>query len=136
MLLSDLNETQSYGRLPPASIKPAIEWLESNGEDWAAAMGNKRIIRSEYHDTHLYGLIDVDSNIIAFASFKDKNINGIAFYELLVISNVGTEGGNYFPMMSLLFSIKEYVGKPIIDYGAQSTQGIRFLKALDKHGHF
>lgn len=129
----EIIETQDYDSLSAGGpfVDSSVDWLRSNGEQWAEAMGGRQVIHGNYHGQDLYGLVD-NEKILAIAVFVDVGEN----YELRLISNTTTSGGNFYPMMSLLFTIKEFIGKPIIDYGSQSKQGMRFLQALDKVGHF
>lgn len=129
----EIAETQDYDSLPLDSgfIEKTVTWLSQHGTKWAESMGGRKVIHSSYNGQDLYGLVDKDA-IIALGVFVDAG----QFYELRLITNITGTGGNFYPMLSLLFTIKEYIGKPIIDYGSQSKQGQRFLKALSKNGHF
>jgi hypothetical protein len=132
MKLCDILETQDYDVLPVTPfIQNTVDWLDANGTEWAKAMGGRSIIHGKYEDQDIFGLKS-DNAIIAIGVFVDQG----DFYELRLITNTTNKGGNFYPILSLLFSVKEYIGKPIIDYGSQSKLGQRFVQAVAKHGHF
>lgn len=126
-------ETQDYNSLSQGEefIEKTIEWLKQNGTKWAEALGNRQVIHGSYNGQDIFGLANSDT-ILAIGVFVDVG----EFYELRLITNTTGKAGNFYPMLSLLFTVKEYIGKPIIDYGSQSELGSRFAKAVAKSGHF
>lgn len=128
------NETITYGELGGDSeqvLQGLVNRLQNEGSHWADAPGARQIVKLE--DT--YGLKE-NGEIVAFASFSPKTINETDFYQLDIISNANQERGNFYRMLSLLWTIKEHINKPIIDYGAQSKWGVRFADAIAKTGRF
>jgi hypothetical protein len=136
MKLGELTETISTVPLSSRPVKAWIDFLTTNGKAWTDAPGGRKIVKATYDGIDGYGLVDVSGDIVSIATLKRVVIQGKHFYQLHIISTSETTGGNFYPQLTLLWTIKEHIGLPLIDYGAQSEQGTRFVRALSKTKRF
>lgn len=134
MKLADITETITYNEIGN-DIKPVllrlINQLEKQGEHWADAPGGRKVVK---HD-NVYGLIEGDK-VVTFAVLDPISITGRKFLQLNLLMNSNFEPGNFYRAFTLLWTIKDHIDVPIIDYGAQSKWGIRFIDALYKTQRF
>lgn len=136
MKLTDLAETIISGPIPQHVISAYVNYVLQHGEQWADAPGGRSVMKAMHEGTDVYGLVDETGNVISIATFEPTQIGSEPFYRLKLISTAHGSGGGFFPQQTLLWTIKEYVGLPIVDYGVQSPHGSRFATALHKSKKF
>lgn len=129
---TDLAETVTSGPIPQHVVSAYVNHVLQHGERWADAPGGRSAVKATHEGTDVYGLVDETGNVISVATFEPTQIGSKLFYQLKLISTAHGSGGGFFPQQTLLWTIKEYIGLPIIDYGVHSTHGSRFATALHK----
>ena len=135
--LKDIIEmTMNSVDLPQYVVDAWVDYLNQEGKHWADAPGGRTISKTTHDGIDIYGLKDFEGKLLSFATFKPVSFNNQDFYMLHIISNVSNKGGGFYPQMNLLWTIKEHIGKPIIDYGSQSKLGKRFAQVLSKTNRF
>lgn len=123
-------------QLPQYIVDSFIPHLEEHGKEWAIGPNGTSIIKTTHEGLDIYGLRDQKGILVSFVTFKPVKYNNQEFYQLNVLSNTTNRGGGFYAQLNLLWTIKEQIGKPIIDYGSQTSSGKRFAAALGKTGRF
>lgn len=134
-LFEVIEEMTMSGVVPQTDQKmqPYFDKINEYGEI-VGHQGNKNILKFEYQGTVYYGISTPNSNdcisIASFTSTNNPNIWQLGFVHTL--SKFKGKGD----IFRLLWFIKDQEGKSFIDYGVQTDDGIRFVKALAKTKRF
>lgn len=111
-------------------LKPTFDYLDKHGTHVGDQDGYS-IYSAKYNATILYGVRIKDGTLVTVLV---GNSIGDTFH--LQVIHTLQQHRNLNHAIRLLWFVKNQESKQIIDYGAQTADGIRFVQALARSGRF
>ncbi|MGI0075918.1 MAG: hypothetical protein ACREAU_00750 [Nitrosopumilaceae archaeon] len=134
MKLSDLKEmTVLTGNVSWNNVKNTFEFLEKEGKH-VGDLDGYQIYSASYKNEIFYG-IKQDNEIISAINFRHASIDGKPVLEIGTAYTKEAYRQNDLPKR-ILFFINQQDNLSIIDYGAVSSDGVKFWKSLGRTSRF